>query len=42
MMPLQQFVVPTPFRLALNEPHFKLLEQTSLDRQTHHDLIQMA
>jgi hypothetical protein len=42
MMPLQEFVVPTPFRLSLNEPHPNLLEQTSLDRQSDQDLIQMA
>jgi hypothetical protein len=42
MMPLQEFVVPTPIRLRLNEPHLNLLEQTSLDWQSDHDLIQMA
>jgi hypothetical protein len=42
MMLLQKLVVPTPVRLALNEPHPNLLEQTSLDRQSDHDLIPMA
>src|ERR1035441_1147100 len=42
MMLLQEFVVPTPIRLRLDEPHLNLLEQTSLDRQSDHDLIQMA
>jgi hypothetical protein len=42
MMPLQQLVVLTPVRLRLNEPHHNLFEQTNLDRQSDHDLIQMA
>jgi hypothetical protein len=42
MMPLHKFVVPTPIFLRLNEPHPNLIEQISLDRQSDHDLIQMA